>query len=196
MEANRPIYYKSHRSRSYKFIENNLPSLNDLIVNKKNILLDIGFGTGDSCIELQKLYPNKIIFGVEAYKPGVSRMIDKNIHSYYGDATKLIEETKSSSIDIIYILFPDPWPKKKHRKRRLVNEYTFKEFMRVLVPNGKLHFCTDNIGYAYETLIMINRILKIDLNFSKCRGDRPITKYEKKAYKKNNFIFDIIVYKK
>ena len=39
------------------------------------------------------------------------------------------------------------------------------------MPNGKLHFCTDNIGYAYETLIMINRILKIDLNFSKCRVD-------------------------
>lgn len=192
----RPNYYKSFRSRSKTEFENFSLSLNELIDKKEKIILDIGFGTGDSSIEIQRLNPDKVIFGIEAYKPGIAKLATNKIHFFYGDAVELIENTKSSSIEMIFMLFPDPWPKKKHRKRRLMNEYTFRELERILVPSGKLHFCTDNINYAFSTLEMIKDITKSKLSFSKNRQSRPITKYEQKANKKNNFIFDIVFYKK
>ena len=93
------------------------------------------------------------------------------------------------------MLFPDPWQKKKHRKRRLFNEYTFKVIMSIIKKDGFFHFTTDNISYALEARKIISKITSDDIAFSKNRGFRPITKFEKKSISKKNFVFDLIYVK-
>jgi tRNA (guanine-N7-)-methyltransferase len=93
------------------------------------------------------------------------------------------------------MLFPDPWQKKKHRKRRLFNDYTFKIIKSIIRKNGFFHFATDNISYALEAKKIIADNTSSVIKFSNNRGFRPITKFEKKGISKKNFIFDLIYIK-
>ena len=192
---NKPVYYKSFRSRKFQEPEKPKRSALDILAIEKNIILDIGFGTGDSTIALQDMFPKYSIFGIEAYKPGIKNLLSKNIYVHHGDALEIIEKINKHSISQIYMLFPDPWQKKKHRKRRLFNEYTFRMIMSIIKRNGFFHFSTDNISYALEAKKIIRKVTSDQVAFSKNRGFRPITKFEKKSISKKNFVFDLIYFK-
>ena len=192
---NKPVYYKSFRSRKFQELEKPKRSALDILATEENIILDIGFGTGDSTIALQGMFPHHSIMGIEAYKPGVKNLLSKKIYVHYGDALEILEEISKDTISQIYMLFPDPWQKKKHRKRRLFNEYTFRVIMSIIKRNGFFHFSTDNISYALEAKKIISRVTSVDISFSKNRGFRPVTKFEKKGISKKNFVFDLIYIK-
>ena len=192
---NRPVYYKSFRSRKFQELEKPKRSILDILKIEKNIILDIGFGTGESTIALNTMFPQYSICGIEAYKPGVKNLIANNMYVHYGDALEVIEKINDDAISQIYMLFPDPWQKKKHRKRRLLNEYTFNIIKSIIKKNGFFHFSTDNINYALEAKRIINHVTSSSIKFSNNRGFRPITKYEKKGVSKRNFIFDLIYIK-
>ena len=167
----------------------------DILEIENDIIIDIGFGTGDSSIALQDMFPEYRVLGIESYKPGIKNLLSKNIYVHYGDALEIIEKISSNTISQIYMLFPDPWQKKKHRKRRLFNEYTFKVILSIMKKNGFFHFSTDNINYALEAKKIISKVASVDIAFSKNRGSRPITKFEKKSIAKKNFVFDLIYIK-
>ena len=192
---NRPVYYKSFRSRKFQEPKKPKRSALDILAVEKNIILDVGFGTGDSTIALQDMFPKYRVLGIEAYKPGIKNLLSKNIYVHYGDALEIIEKIRNDTISQIYMLFPDPWQKKKHRKRRLFNEYTFRVILSIIKRNGFFHFSTDNISYALEAKKIISRVTSADISFSKNRGFRPITKFEKKGISKKNFVFDLIYIK-
>ena len=192
---NKPVYYKSFRSRKFQELDKPKKSALDILAVKKNIILDIGFGTGDSTLALQDMFPRHTILGIEAYKPGVKNLLSNNIYVHYGDALEIIEKISNDTISQIYMLFPDPWQKKKHRKRRLFNEYTFSLILSIIKRNGFFHFSTDNISYALEAKKIISKVASVDIRFSKNRGFRPITKFEKKGIYKKNFVFDLIYFK-
>ena len=191
----KPVYYKSFRSRKFQEPERPKRSALDILAVEENIILDIGFGTGDSTIALQDMFPQHRVLGIEAYKPGVKNLLSKNIYVHFGDALEMIEKINNNTISQIYMLFPDPWQKKKHRKRRLFNEYTFRIIMSIIKKNGLFHFSTDNINYALEAKAVINKVTSDEVAFSKNRGFRPITKFEKKSISKKNFVFDLIYIK-
>ncbi len=192
---NRPIYYKSYRSRkTEKFIIPNKP-LKEIISQNHRVILDIGFGTGDSTVALKEMFSDFLVCGIESYRPGIKKLISEKIHVEYGDALNVIEKLESNSVTQIYMLFPDPWQKSKHRKRRLLNEYTFNIIDNILQNKGVFQFATDNINYAFEAKRMMSKILSKSIEFSKHRGSRPITKYELKGIQKKNFIFDLIYLK-
>ena len=191
----KPVYYKSFRSRKFQEPEKPKRSALDILAVEENIILDIGFGTGDSTIALQGMFPQHSVLGIEAYKPGVKNLLSKNIYVHFGDALEMIEKINNNTISQIYMLFPDPWQKKKHRKRRLLNEYTFRVIMSIIKKNGFFHFSTDNINYALEAKAVINKVTSDEVAFSKNRGFRPITKFEKKSITKRNFVFDLIYVK-
>ena len=192
---NRPVYYKSFRSRKFQELEEPKKSVQDIFKIEKNIILDIGFGTGESTVALNNMFPKHSVFGIEAYKPGIKNLINNNIYAHYGDALEVIENINDNSISQIYMLFPDPWQKKKHRKRRLFNKYTFNIINSIIKKNGFFHFSTDNINYALEAKEIINDVTSGSIKFSNNRGFRPITKFEKKGISKRNFIFDLIYIK-
>ena len=192
---NRPVYYKSFRSRKFQELEEPTRSILDILKIEKNIILDIGFGTGESTIAINNMFPKHNVCGIEAYKPGVKNLISNNIYAHYGDALEVIEKINDDAISQIYMLFPDPWQKKKHRKRRLFNDYTFKIIKSIMRKNGFFHFATDNISYALEAKKIIADNTSCAINFSNNRGFRPITNFEKKGISKKNFIFDLIYIK-
>lgn len=191
----KPVYYKSFRSRKFQEPVKPNRSALDILAREENIILDIGFGTGDSTIALQGMFPQHSVMGIEAYKPGIKNLLSKNIFVHHGDALEMIEKINSNTISQIYMLFPDPWQKKKHRKRRLFNEYTFRVIMSIIKKNGLFHFSTDNINYALEAKSVISKVTSDEIAFSKNRGFRPITKFEKKSISKKNFVFDLIYIK-
>ena len=191
----KPVYYKSFRSRKFQEPEKPKRSALDILAIEENIILDIGFGTGDSTIALQDMFPQHSILGIESYKPGIKNLLSKNIFVHHGDALEILEKINTNTISQIYMLFPDPWQKKKHRKRRLLNENTFKVIMSIIKKNGFFHFSTDNINYALEAKAVINKVTSDNVAFSKNRGFRPITKFEKKSISKKNFVFDLIYIK-
>jgi tRNA (guanine-N7-)-methyltransferase len=191
----KPVYYKSFRSRKFQEPVKPNRSALDILAREENIILDIGFGTGDSTIALQGMFPQHSVLGIESYKPGVKNLLSKNIYVHFGDALEIIEKINNNTISQIYMLFPDPWQKKKHRKRRLFNEYTFRVIMSIIKKNGLFHFSTDNINYALEAKAVINKVTSDNVAFSKNRGFRPITKFEKKSISKKNFVFDLIYIK-
>jgi len=142
------------------------------------------------------MFIDDIVCGIECYKPGVKKLIDNNINVKYGDALEIIESISPKSVSKIYMLFPDPWQKIKHRKRRLLNDYSFSIIDKILINGGLFHFATDNINYAFQAKEIINNKASQNVNFSSNRGLRPITKYEIKAKDKKNFVFDLIYIKR
>jgi tRNA (guanine-N7-)-methyltransferase len=193
--VNRPVFYNSFRSRKFQKLGKPKRSIFDILSSESNIILDIGFGTGESTLALKNMFPKYSLCGIEAYKPGVKNLLRENVYAHYGDALEIIEKIKYDTINQIYMLFPDPWQKKKHRKRRLFNEYTFEIIRSIIKKDGLFHFATDNISYALEARGIIRKVTSSRIEFSKNRGLRPITKFEKKGICKKNFVFDLIYIK-
>ena len=191
----RPVYYKSFRSRKFQNILISSTSLVDAVAQSDDIILDIGFGTGESTVALNEIFSNHTVCGIEAYKPGIKKLITEKIPVEFGDAAQIIEKFSDNKISQIYMLFPDPWQKVKHRKRRLFSEYTFRIIDRILKKGGLFQFTSDNINYAFQAKSIIEKVSSREITFSKHRGLRPITKYEIKGIKKKNFVFDLIYFK-
>ena len=202
----KPKFYNSHRSRQLskkesigpiKTQKNFIKNIN----NSEKKILEIGFGTGSSVMDLQKSYKGNY-FCIESYTLGINNInkyieennID-NIYVYQGDAIEIIEEYfDDESLDEILIFFPDPWPKYKHRKRRILNNFSIRLFFEKLKIGGLIHFATDHINYAYTAKELISNYTRRSLSFGN-RRNRPITNYEKRGKKRKNFVFDIIVRK-
>lgn len=133
------------------------PSL--LMPEATEVWLEIGFGGGEHLAGQAARRPDVLVMGAEPFENGVAsalRHIDEagltNVRLHMGDARDLIAALPDGSIDRIFVLFPDPWPKARHQKRRLVNAGTAAEFARLLKPHGRLRFATDWADYAERAL--------------------------------------------
>ena len=202
----KPKFYNSHRSRQLSKKESIGPIKTQKtfiknINNSEKKILEIGFGTGSSVMDLQKNFKGNY-FCIESYNLGIkniNKYIEENnvdnIYVYQGDAIEIIEEYfDDESLDEILIFFPDPWPKYKHRKRRILNNFSIRLFFEKLKIGGLIHFATDHINYAYSAKELISNYTRRSLSFGN-RRNRPITNYEKRGKKRKNFVFDIIVRK-
>jgi tRNA (guanine-N7-)-methyltransferase len=121
--------------------------------------LEIGFGGGEHLAEQATRHPDVRIIGAEPFVNGVAsalRHIDerglKNVRLHQGDAREVLESLPDGALSRIFILFPDPWPKARHHKRRLIQPETVAELARVLKPGGALRFATDWADYANRAL--------------------------------------------
>lgn len=139
----------------------------DLKPDAREVWLEIGFGGGEHMAGQAARDPDLLIIGVEPFLNGVAsalRHVDEqalaNVRVHPGDAREVVARLPDGCLDRVFILFPDPWPKARHHKRRIVQADFLAELARKLKPGGRLRFATDWADYADWTL---ERVLKSGL---------------------------------
>ena len=119
-------------------------------------IIEIGFGMGDSLLQMAKAEPAAQFIGIEVHRPGVGRLLAqllsgeiRNLRVYADDAVEVMEQCFSpNTLDAIHIFFPDPWHKKRHHKRRLIQPNLVRDLAMLLRADGYLHLATDWAPYA------------------------------------------------
>ncbi|MCL2567016.1 MAG: tRNA (guanosine(46)-N7)-methyltransferase TrmB [Alphaproteobacteria bacterium] len=174
----------------------------------EKVNLEIGFGSGDFLFNSAASNPSFLYVGVEVFANGVASLLDKidkyntekkdksldssnenlkNILIYNSNVYYLLSHLKENTFDNLFILFPDPWHKNKHHKRRLINENNLAVFSKILKPNGILRFVSDHKDYVAWALEQFKQSsqFKIDdsQDFAIPPTDHFQTKYERKAVK-------------
>jgi tRNA (guanine-N7-)-methyltransferase len=153
---------KALRPHHMKLIAELLPKLafDPRHLNRRNGLrLEIGFGGGEHLAHQAALHPDIAFIGAEPFINGVAKLLAlieardlRNIAIHAGDARELFAVMPDASLDRIYVLYPDPWPKARHHRRRLVNQENLRHFHRLLRPGGLFLFASDIAHYVQWTL--------------------------------------------
>lgn len=166
--------------------------------------LEIGFGNGDSLLELARRHPERNYVGVEVHRPGVGRLLlrleregIRNVRIAMRDAVLVLRnEIADDSLDEILVYFPDPWPKKRHHKRRLLQSEFALLLSAKLLVGGRLELATDWPAYAEQMRIVLNGTpglenLADDRGFVKRSPERPQTRFESRGREEGREIFDL-----
>ena len=168
---------------------------------------EIGFGMGNSLIEQAERHPDTDFIGIEVHAPGVGKLLDEadkrgltNLRVYREDALAVLEQClPEASLTTLQLFFPDPWPKKKHHKRRIVQP-AFVELIRTrLTPGGTLHMATDWEAYAaWMAEVMdaapgyTNTADAATAPYVPRPDFRPLTKFEARGEKLGHGVWDLI----
>nr|WP_245944895.1 tRNA (guanosine(46)-N7)-methyltransferase TrmB [Pelagibacterium lacus] len=130
----------------------------------RHIHLEIGYGGGEHISRMARENPEDGFIGCEVFTGGIGKLLETidaeaigNIRLFPDDVIKLLAVMPDASVDRFYVLYPDPWPKPRHHKRRLIQFPVLAEFARVLKPDGRFRFATDIEDYANWTLAHILR---------------------------------------
>lgn len=173
----------------------------DCFFETNDLISEIGFGMGDATIGIAEKNKDKAYIAIDVHKPGIGKILHeidkkglKNIKIIEYDAVKVFEKMiKDESISGVHMFFPDPWPKKKHNKRRLIKENFINLISKKLKSNGYVYICTDWENYAKDILSVLNKIDSLKNkynNFAPRQEWRPKTKFEAKGIKKSHKIWE------
>ena len=162
--------------------------LTSLTNNHEKVILEIGFGNGDNTTFLASQNPNALIIAAEVYLSGIGSLLASisehsftNIKIFDKDVRELLLQVDQEIFDEVYIICPDPWPKARHHKRRLVQYEFLKLLAKVLKKNGTVYISTDWDNYAESMQEEIERT-KDDFEFKKISNEgMPVTRFQKRA---------------
>lgn len=169
------------------------------------LVVEIGFGMGDSLLEMVSAEPDKDFIGIEVHTPGVGRLINSarlvelpNLRVYLADANDVLNECiPASSVHRLQLYFPDPWHKKKHNKRRIVQPEFIQLIREKLEPQGILHMATDWEHYAEQMLEVLEEAPGFknyvgEQQYSERPEYRPLTKFEKRGERLGHGVWDLL----
>ncbi len=169
------------------------------------VVLEIGFGMGASLVEMAKAAPEQDFIGIEVHVPGVGKLLHsmeqqgvENIRVYSDDAVDVLNTCiADESLDRVQIYFPDPWHKKKHHKRRLIQPDFVQTLYRKLKPGGVIHLATDWEHYAEYMMEVMSadegfRNQSEIFCFSERPDYRPVTKFEKRGERLGHGVWDLL----
>ena len=179
-----------------------------LFARRGTKVLEIGFGMGDSLLQMAAAEPETDFIGIEVHPPGIGTLMIgaqaqgiENLRVYLADANDVLNECfAAGSIDRLQLYFPDPWHKKKHNKRRIVQPQFVQQVREKLRPGGVLHMATDWQHYAEQMLETLDEAE----GFSNTAGVgqyaprpdyRPLTKFEKRGERLGHGVWDLIYQK-
>lgn len=164
-----------------------VPAANDL-------WLEIGFGAGEHLAAQARAHPDVAVLGAEVFENGIAKLlaaVDRdrlaNVRLFVDDARLLLACLPDRSLGRAFILYPDPWPKKRHKKRRIVAPETLDQLARTLRPGAELRFATDDPDYADWIAAALAghadfvELTRIEGDWPDRPADWPVTRYEQKA---------------
>lgn len=180
--------------------------LSAIFGNDNPVILEIGFGNGASLAEMASQNPEQNYLGIEVHSPGVGRLLLDieqrgltNLRVMRHDAVKLLEDgITAATLSAVHLFFPDPWHKKKHHKRRILQPSLIQLLAQTIKPGGIFHAATDWEHYAEQMLEVLS---EADGLFENTAGPgnfcprpeyRPITKFEQRGERLGHGIWDLV----
>ncbi len=169
------------------------------------VVLEIGFGMGDSLIEMAKAQPENNYIGIEVHRPGVGRLLSNaekeglsNIRVFCHDAIEVLANCiPDGSLSTLQLFFPDPWHKKKHHKRRIVQPEFAATIRKKLKVGGVFHMATDWENYAEHMMEVMStapgyRNVAGEGQYSPQPEWRPVTKFQKRGERLGHGVWDLM----
>ena len=173
-----------------------------LFENNNSIHVEIGTGKGRFITELAKRNPNINYIGIEAYDSVIVSALDRlieanlpNLKLIKRNAKEILSFFAPGEISRIYLNFSDPWPKKRHEKRRLTYRKFLEMYEQILIPGGEIHLKTDNQGFFEYSIVSFSqygckiKAINLDLHNDPANEDNIMTEYEEKFSAKGNRIY-------
>ena len=171
---------------------------------KAPVTLEIGFGMGHSLVEMAENDPERNFIGIEVHEPGVGACLMaaeeadlKNLRVFHEDAVEVLKQcVPDSSLNCVQVFFPDPWHKKRHHKRRIIQPEFVELLIKKLEAGGIIHLATDWENYAEHMLEVLNGSSAL-ANLSESGGyiprpySRPKTKFERRGEGKGHGVWDL-----
>jgi tRNA (guanine-N7-)-methyltransferase len=166
-------------------------------------LLEIGFGMGQATAEIARQHPENNYLGVEVHTPGVGALLKRigelgleNLRVVQHDAVEVLRDMQpEASLDGIHIFFPDPWHKKRHHKRRLIQPDFVALLASRLKPGGYLHLATDWENYAEQMLAVLSanpHLRNTASDYAPRPTYRPLTKFEQRGLRLGHGVWDLV----
>lgn len=169
------------------------------------LVVEIGFGNGESLASMAETHADVDYVGIEVHRPGVGHLLmllaDKglnNVRIYCHDAIDILEQRlPDNSLAGVHLFFPDPWPKKKHHKRRIVNPGFLDLLAKKLKPGGYFHAATDWQHYAESMLADLSADARFDNQspvgaYCERPDYRPMTKFEQRGLRLGHGVWDLV----
>jgi tRNA (guanine-N7-)-methyltransferase len=177
--------------------------INDLFGRDSAKVVEIGFGMGGSLLEMAQAQPETDFIGIEVHPPGVGSLINAaqekqltNLKVFLADATDVLNECfADGSLDRVQIYFPDPWHKKKHNKRRIIQPKFLQLIRQKLRLGGVVHMATDWQPYAEQMLELIGEaqgFTNLAEDYVPRPDFRPLTKFERRGEKLGHGVWDLM----
>jgi tRNA (guanine-N7-)-methyltransferase len=174
--------------------------------NDHPVTLEIGFGNGDSLAEMAAAAPQRNFIGIEVHRPGVGHLLLKieelgltNLRVMRKDAVQVLRHALApASLDRVQLFFPDPWHKKRHHKRRILQPEFVRLLARVIRPGGHFHAATDWQDYAEHMMAVLSAANDLFDNsagpgsYVPRPAERPLTKFEQRGHRLGHRVWDLV----
>jgi tRNA (guanine-N7-)-methyltransferase len=167
-------------------------------------MLEIGFGAGEALLEFATAHPELDCIGIEVHRPGVGHLLLgaeaaalRNLRVICHDAVEVLQhQLAPASITLVHIFFPDPWPKKRHHKRRLIQPPFVALLARTIAPGGRLRLATDWEPYAHHMREIIDASpaftnVAADDGFVARSAERALTRFERRGQRLGHGVWDL-----
>ena len=166
-------------------------------------ILEIGFGMGGATAEIAAARPDDDFLGIEVHTPGVGALLQRieeggltNLRIVQHDAVEVLRDMIApAALSGVHVYFPDPWHKKKHNKRRLIQPEFVRQLVTRIAPGGYLHCATDWQPYAEQMLEVLNAepaLVNMAAGYAPRPAWRPLTKFENRGLKLGHGVWDLV----
>jgi tRNA (guanine-N7-)-methyltransferase len=166
-------------------------------------ILEIGFGNGESLVAMAQAQPEVDFLGIEVHRPGVGHLLLRaaalelrNVRVMCADAAETLPRLSDAGFARIHVFFPDPWPKKRHHKRRLIQPGFVAALAQKLETGGYLHLATDWEDYARHMLTVLSACAGLRNtaagDFAPRPAQRPLTKFEQRGQRLGHGVWDFL----
>jgi tRNA (guanine-N7-)-methyltransferase len=185
-------------------VEEKKVNLKEIFPTSEKIIMEIGFGMGEATVIIAKNHPNNAYIAIDVHPPGIGKLLGrivendlKNLRVIEDDIHIVLPHMfEDESLDAIHLYFPDPWPKKKHNKRRIVNEGFLSLIHPKLKKGGYIHIATDWVPYA----VSMQEVFAASTLFSggviEKPESRPVTRFEGQGIDKDHQVTDLMYFRK